>query len=275
MEPEVVYGDWYVVEHDHGECIPAECVGVLPLPEAWRPLMGGGEEVSEDWLFAMFLEEVDLPNEAERMRVASEMAEEAWGEIALALKDYVLCRPERVRSVALQKGWGARFQMPGYLDATEWSVYDSEEEAFAALKDEDPSAFPCDDCGKRHDEFDDCAFDEARELARPLSNAQLAAALDEELILSSAVRVPPEHSVSRDDWLRDALRENEHGEVFRAVRRAVLRRRADALSREEVVALLEGICVQCYDHERADVLRDVLTDAILDGDIDEGTVHGP
>ena len=35
------------------------------------------------------------------------------------------------------KGYGARLSAPGYLDCTEWAVFDSEEEAREFLADED------------------------------------------------------------------------------------------------------------------------------------------
>lgn len=41
----------------------------------------------------------------------------------------------KLYSVAVREGYGARLSAPGYLDCTDWSVYDSPEEALADLRD--------------------------------------------------------------------------------------------------------------------------------------------
>ena len=38
-----------------------------------------------------------------------------------------------IESIEIVSGWGARLSAPGYLDCTEWSVYETEEEARADL----------------------------------------------------------------------------------------------------------------------------------------------
>ena len=53
-------------------------------------------------------------------------------------------------SVATITGYGARFSAPGYLDATEWVVFDCEGAAAASLRDElfcDCDAEDCGECG--------------------------------------------------------------------------------------------------------------------------------
>lgn len=40
-----------------------------------------------------------------------------------------------VRNVERISGYGARMTMPGYLDSTEWSVFDTEKEAWDYLKE--------------------------------------------------------------------------------------------------------------------------------------------
>lgn len=44
---------------------------------------------------------------------------------------------EDITEVSVVEGYGARLSAPGYMDCTEWSVYDTEEEAHAALAEED------------------------------------------------------------------------------------------------------------------------------------------
>jgi hypothetical protein len=59
-------------------------------------------------------------------------------DIVGKLPDDFAARVEAVRkfiysttiyNVTVRKGWGARFSAPGYLDCTEWSVFDTKEEA--------------------------------------------------------------------------------------------------------------------------------------------------
>ena len=40
-----------------------------------------------------------------------------------------------IYSVECKEGWGARLSAPGYMDCTEWAVYDTEEEARAELEE--------------------------------------------------------------------------------------------------------------------------------------------
>ena len=49
------------------------------------------------------------------------------------IKDYI--EGTKVYSVKVIKGYGARLSAPGYMDCTEWTVFDSKEEARQALKD--------------------------------------------------------------------------------------------------------------------------------------------
>lgn len=44
-----------------------------------------------------------------------------------ALADY--CENREVFTICKHQGWGARLSMPGYLDCTEWTVFETEQEA--------------------------------------------------------------------------------------------------------------------------------------------------
>lgn len=54
-------------------------------------------------------------------------------ECANILRDYLEGR--RVFNAEEITGYGARLSAPGYLDCTEWAVFDTEEEARAHLED--------------------------------------------------------------------------------------------------------------------------------------------
>ena len=47
---------------------------------------------------------------------------------------------EQIIEVVEQRieGWGARLSAPGYLDCTEWTVFDTEQEAYQFLEDHYP-----------------------------------------------------------------------------------------------------------------------------------------
>ena len=49
------------------------------------------------------------------------------------LRDYL--EGNRVFSIEERVGYGARLSMPGYLDCTEWAVFDTEQEAKAYLEE--------------------------------------------------------------------------------------------------------------------------------------------
>jgi hypothetical protein len=105
MQPQVEKGLWVEVEHDHTEWIPADIVGPLGLKKG------------------------------ERVRLAY-LNEELARQILDQLSSYIESRPERVTEVALVHGWGARMSAPGYLDATNWTVFETEADAKRYLREE-------------------------------------------------------------------------------------------------------------------------------------------
>ena len=58
---------------------------------------------------------------------------ESGQPVPKALVDY--CENKTAWTVEKREGWGARLSAPGYLDCTEWSVFDSESEATAYLQE--------------------------------------------------------------------------------------------------------------------------------------------
>jgi hypothetical protein len=46
-----------------------------------------------------------------------------------------------------------------------------------------------------------------------------------------------------------------------------------ACSRDDLIALLEGCCIQCYDHESDTVLREALQCSLKDGDLRLGDIE--
>ena len=52
-------------------------------------------------------------------------------DIPDALDSY--CENRTAYSIQKREGWGARLSAPGYLDCTDWSVFDSEDEARSYL----------------------------------------------------------------------------------------------------------------------------------------------
>lgn len=97
MEQQIEFGKWVIVDGNcGGECIPFD---ICPIPDC------GEDEDSADYLARVFP----------------------------ILRDYV--ESTRLHSVAVREGWGARLSAPGYLDCTEWSVFDSEQEAREYLEE--------------------------------------------------------------------------------------------------------------------------------------------
>ena len=113
MRPEVTgWQEWVAVENSEGTSyIPGELVS---LP-GWFPL---GMEV-----------------DAESVEMLPHVADphSAWDEVLSAVRDYA---GRNVYRVEITHGYGVRSSAPGYLDATEWSVYETAEEANQAYWDE-------------------------------------------------------------------------------------------------------------------------------------------
>ncbi len=107
MEPEIVYGQWILVDGPAGtEHIEADLVGqVEEYPKPGQP--GTGDEPGGE------RQPIPIPDELQ-----------AYVENTTAWE------------IKVVSGWGARLSAPGYLDATPWTVFETEEEARAYLADE-------------------------------------------------------------------------------------------------------------------------------------------
>jgi hypothetical protein len=101
MQPQVVFGRWLEVDGDGTTFISADLCGTFGLKV--------GEQVNL-W-------------EADQGRA---------GE-TLLLRPYL--ESNRVRSIRLVEGYGARLSAPGYLDCTDWCVFATREEAEASLRE--------------------------------------------------------------------------------------------------------------------------------------------
>lgn len=112
-----------------GTWIPTD-VATLPRcpslvsPNGW-PV---GEDITEDWILRQ-IEELCPSSGPAR-------AAHYWGGILDKVSDYYEGVREAVWSVKLVDGFGVRSSAPGYMDQTEWSVYESEEEAREAFQEE-------------------------------------------------------------------------------------------------------------------------------------------
>ncbi len=94
LQKQVEFGTWIVVEGDGLEYVDASLVGLtLAVDSPVTP---------------------DSP---------------LWLSALSAVRDYVTMFPETVSSIRMRDGWGARLSAPGYMDCTDWAVFDTEEEA--------------------------------------------------------------------------------------------------------------------------------------------------
>jgi hypothetical protein len=101
MEPQIEQGQWYEIDTDNGtEFIPA-----------------------------------DLLNKADGLTIgqSADMADPSWETVADLIHPYCVGNPQ---SIKLITGWGARLSAPGYMDCTEWAVFETEQEARDYLRDE-------------------------------------------------------------------------------------------------------------------------------------------
>lgn len=92
---------------------------------------------------AVLFEDIDAPS-AHRLVSVLKQYGEAIDAISLTA-DFPKLAPYfenvKVWFAEIQSGFGARFSAPGYLDKTEWSVFDTAEEAEAFLAEEQDEVF--------------------------------------------------------------------------------------------------------------------------------------
>ena len=69
-------------------------------------------------------------------RVVDSSYPRVFASLCAALKDYT--ENSQIDEVTMIEGYGARLSAPGYLDCTEWAVFDTPEEAQAYLDESYP-----------------------------------------------------------------------------------------------------------------------------------------
>ena len=107
MEQDIQHGDWYEVDGPAcTEWIPAELADVPP------------EDLDND--------EPTVTAEEDGSSVRIEYPHDAR-PIPAGLGDF--CENRTAWSITKRSGWGARLSAPGYLDCTDWTVFDTEAEA--------------------------------------------------------------------------------------------------------------------------------------------------
>ncbi len=110
MQLQTVYGTWYLIEHSSGETSIVD-------GEGFDFGLENGETVDID------AHGVDL---------------DTWDEYYGSLRDY-LQQPTTectdIQSIERTDCWGARYSMPGYMDATDWVLGETEEEASSDCRD--------------------------------------------------------------------------------------------------------------------------------------------
>jgi hypothetical protein len=75
--------------------------------------------------------------------VTHPMSEQERAETVTKIQPYTEGTPLSWENV---KGFGARLSAPGYLDCTEWTVFDTEDEAREYLAENYPDDEPADEC---------------------------------------------------------------------------------------------------------------------------------
>lgn len=109
MQGEIVYDSWVEIDGPNGgEVIPTDVCGSLPdYDEFAAAFEESGRAEFED---------VDEAYKAYAFQQVSGYSENS-----------------ECYEIAEREAWGARLSAPGYLDCTEWSLYDSEAEAKRGL----------------------------------------------------------------------------------------------------------------------------------------------
>lgn len=100
MQQEILSGEWYEIDGSHGTTyVPSDIIGAVTIK---------GKAIRKGKLY------------------------QATNNLVAQLRDYV---SGDIYSVQLREGYGARLSAPGYMDRTEWSVFDTQDEAQEFLDD--------------------------------------------------------------------------------------------------------------------------------------------
>jgi hypothetical protein len=117
MEPQIEFGKWYEIDGPAGtEFIPADLVGSVTIEKP-----DGAKRVTTPTL--------DDLQEYDRVmgRAAEDEGDSVRFPIPSLLKDF--CENREAWRIDLVEGYGARLSASGYMDCTEWSVFETEKEA--------------------------------------------------------------------------------------------------------------------------------------------------
>lgn len=129
MQPQVEFGTWYEVDGPAGtEFVPADLVGefVIEHPD------GSSEKRLPT------LDELQEFDRAEgKLTEVAEANDSCRFPIPSALADY--CENREAWRIELTTGYGARLSAPGFLDRTEWCVFETEKEAREYLDEAEES----------------------------------------------------------------------------------------------------------------------------------------
>lgn len=155
MKPYVHYGQWVEITHDCGSTSWVEAdYANATLPD----LLKEKEELNEDNVLDFIRDTMPLRRRPLHRRVrvwerkTARLAKELWEYLSSGLKENV--EAGKVEAVLWRCGWGARMSAPGYMDCTDWCVYDTEKEAWQELCDQNDL---CEECGEELDEDGVCA----------------------------------------------------------------------------------------------------------------------
>lgn len=124
MERQIEFGHWLMVATNDGtDYIPADLVSLN--------IEQGEGAISLSSLYDKHTSGLPEGHTSTEYEIAETAAENEWATVVAYVRDYASGR--KIQSVELIEGWGARLSAPGYMDCTEWSVFDSEEEAITYL----------------------------------------------------------------------------------------------------------------------------------------------
>lgn len=128
MEPQIVEDDWIVTDSKHGgQVIPLDVLGTK-----------GAAELQD------IIKRIDAGDD------------DAKDEATALLDDYLEPGTTRLDDVVIEHAFGFRFSAPGYMDASEWELFDTEAEAVEHAREECFDEGYCYDCECEIGDDDGC-----------------------------------------------------------------------------------------------------------------------
>jgi hypothetical protein len=152
------------------------------------------------WRFDTAAGVQEFPGELLKQPAGDPLNDKDFLEAALQYLEHTF-KVEEITEVEVVEGYGARMSAPGYMDCTEWSVFDTEEEAREYLVEEEGICPVC----YKNDMQEDSKGRLCVHCVQSISNEGLEEALREVVKDEDLLSVPGVYEIVREHYNNEML----------------------------------------------------------------------